>query len=190
MSSVIFKLLPFFLLAGCTQTLQQINRDLSSINNSMAKAAGTVPANSARPAGGAPGLVSISARQLDQIDAALNAKNQNQALAQAISEAAPVIKNFVQINACLTGYNGTFLNPYLVPGKSESSFGYLGAPMPRMKYHDKSSCVTVLRFDGWAMPARNALRFEVVYQAEDSGESVKSWHELVKQPSNEWLFSR
>ncbi|WP_194722388.1 hypothetical protein [Noviherbaspirillum malthae] len=188
MSSAIYKLLPFLLLAGCTETLQQVNRDLSSINRGMANAAGAPRA--ARPAGSAPGVVPISARQLEQIDAALRAKDQNQAIAQAITEAAPVIRDFVKIHGCLNGYNGTFLNPYFVPGKSEAAFNYIGAPMQQMRYHDKSSCVTVLRFGGWTMPARNALQFEVVYQAEDSGETVKSHHELRKQPGNEWLFSR
>lgn len=144
-------------------------------------------ASSAKPA--STGVVAISPKQLAQIDAALHTKSQDQAITQAIIEAAPVIKEYVRINACLTGYNGTFLNPFLAPGKSQASYLYMGAPMPQMRYHDKSTCVTVLRFGGWAMPARNALRFEVVYHAEDSGESLKSHHELVKQPSGEWLFS-
>lgn len=188
MSSAIYKLLPFLLLAGCTETLQQVNRDLSSINRGLANAAGAPRAP--KPAGGAPDLAPISARQLEQIDAALRVKEQNPAIAQAIIEAAPVIRDFIKINACLTGYNGTFLNAYLAPGRSESSFGYLGAPMPQMRYHDKSTCVTVLRFGGWTMPARNAIQFEVVYQAEDSGETLKSYHELRRQPGNDWLFYR
>ncbi len=40
------------------------------------------------------------------------------------------------------------------------------------------------------MPARNALRFEVSYISDTSGEVVKGNHEVVKQPSGEWLFTR
>ena len=60
-------------------------------------------------------------------------------------------------------------------------------PMTRTPYHNKASCLTVTRVQGWMAPARNALRFEVVYTADDSGEAVKSRHEWVRQPDGTWL---
>lgn len=180
MYKIILKTLPLMFVAGCMQTLQQVNRDLAGINQALAQP-------SQRQA---PGLALMSDAQHAQIDMALSVKSRDQTLVQAIAEAAPVIKNFVKTNACITGYNGSALNAYAAPGKSYSTFGYDGAPMQLMKYHNKASCASVLRFHGWSMPARNALRFEVVYSADDSGETIKNVHELVQQPTGEWLFSR
>lgn len=62
--------------------------------------------------------------------------------------------------------------------------------MTSTKYHDKSACLTVLRIQGVTAPALNALRFEVVYLAEDSGESNIQQYELVKQPDAQWLVTQ
>ena len=58
-----------------------------------------------------------------------------------------------------------------------------------MHYHNKEQCVNVARVSGWTSPSINALRFEVVYLADDSGEVVKQNNEVVKQPDGEWLFT-
>lgn len=189
-ASTLLKLIPIIALAGCVETMQQVNRDLAAFNKAIAPAPASMRNNSTSSGGpGVPNLAPITAEQLAKINAALTVKNQNRDIAQAISEATPVIRDFVRIASCLPtsgGSNG--LNAYAAPGADLAWGG--AAPMPAMRYHDKSSCVTVLRVHGWKMPARNALHFEVVYQAEDSGESAIRQHELVKQPSNEWLFSR
>ena len=61
--------------------------------------------------------------------------------------------------------------------------------MTKMPYHNKGTGVSVSRIHGWNAPALNALRFEVVYLAEDSGESAKTSHQVVKQPDGAWLFT-
>jgi uncharacterized protein YchJ len=62
--------------------------------------------------------------------------------------------------------------------------------MSGARYHDKNSCLTILRLQGITAPALNALRFEAVYLAEDSGESVIKEHEAVRQLDGQWLFNR
>ena len=57
-------------------------------------------------------------------------------------------------------------------------------------YRTKAACLSVARVHGWKMQALNALSFEVVYLADDGGETVKTDHEVVKQPDGAWLFSR
>lgn len=139
-------------------------------------------------AGAAGGLSPISNDQLAKIQRALQPKASSPELVAAISEAAPSISSFLEINSCLPGYNASALNVLAAPGKLYPSFNYLGAPMPLMRRHSKSTCVSVFRVHGWVMPSKNALRFEVVYVAEDSGESERAEHEVQRQPGGEWLF--
>jgi hypothetical protein len=135
------------------------------------------------------GLTLISSQQVAKIQAALQVTTANAEMDRAVAEAASTIGSFIKTNACLSGYDGSALNVFAAPGKSYPNNNYSG-PMPTMYKHNKSSCATVLRVHGWSMPTRNSLRFEVVYVAEDSGESSKAAHEVVKQASGEWLFSR
>lgn len=135
-------------------------------------------------------LLPISPEQASKLDAAITTKTRNPQLDQAISEAGPVIADFIKANSCIGGYDGSVMNAYVAPGKTFPAFNYIGAPVPVLKYHDKSRCATVLRLQGWEMPAKNALRFEVVYVSDSSGESTKSYHEVVKQSSGQWLFTR
>lgn len=178
--NLILKTLPLLFITGCLQTMEHVNRDLANVNQAL-KA--PTPRHTV-------GLAPISEAQLSRIEAALNVQNLDNRLVPAVREAVPVISGFIKTNACITDYNGSLLNAYAAPGKVYPSFNYGGAPMQTMKYHNKSSCASVLRFQGWEMPAKNALRFEVVYVADDSGETGKGFHELVKQPSGEWLFTR
>lgn len=189
-ASTLLKLIPVIALVGCVETMQQVNHDLAAFNKAIAPAPASIRSTNASSGGpGAPHLAPITAEQLARIDAALAVKHQNRDIAQAISEASPVIRDFVRTAACVPmSGRSNVLNAYAAPG---ANLSWVGAePMPAMRYHNKSSCVSVLRVHGWKMPAKNALNFEVVYHAEDSGESTVQQHELVKQPSNEWLFAR
>ena len=137
----------------------------------------------------AQGLSLISPEQSVSIEKSLQMKGANHKLNTAVLEAAPNIASFLKINSCLSGNNASSLNIFAAPGKSYPDNNYSG-PLSNMYRHDKSICATVLRVQGWTMPANNALRFEVVYVADDSGEAGKSEHEVQKQSSGEWLFSR
>lgn len=136
------------------------------------------------------GLAQLTEEQAAKIDAALLFDSQNRALGQAVQEARRTIGPFLKIHACLSGYNASSLNVYAAPGKLYPNNNYPQSPMPQMRSHNKSSCLTVLRVHGWTMPTANALRFEVVYVSDFSGESGKSYHEVQRQANGEWLFSR
>lgn len=171
--------------AGCTSTLEQINKDLGQVNQGLSG-----KGQNQTSSGKNGRLLQISPEQESKLNTAINTKTKNAQFDQAISEASPVIASFIKANACIGGYDGSVLNVYAAPGKLFPSSNYIGAPIPTLKYHDKSKCATVLRFQGWEMPAKNALRFEVVYISDSSGESTKSYHEVVKQASEQWLFTR
>ena len=138
----------------------------------------------------AQGIVPITSTQAAMIDASLLIKGEESAIKKAIAEAAPNISSFLKINSCLAGYNGSSLNTFAAPGKLYPNNNYIGGPMPTMYKHNKAICATVIRIHGWSMPSKNALRFEVVYKAEDSGESGKAEHEVQRQANGQWLFSR
>lgn len=107
-----------------------------------------------------------------------------------VTEAAPAIATFVGQLACLTDPSGaSALNAYAAPGVDLQN-RYVGLrPMRLAKYHDKGSCMSVARVHGWKSPANNALQFEVLYKADDSGETAKLQHEAIRQPDGTWLFS-
>jgi hypothetical protein len=174
-------------ISGCTSTLQDINSGLSSINSGLSTVNSTL---SGEPALQQDNSASLSSTQQAKLQSILTQKTQDKNINIAISEASPVISEFISMNACITGYNGSMLNRYAASGKLYASNNYIGAPVPKMRYHDKSSCASVLRIQDWKMPARNALRFEVSYISDTSGEVIKGNHEVVKQSSGEWLFTR
>ncbi|MEI7870389.1 MAG: hypothetical protein WCI11_21135 [Candidatus Methylumidiphilus sp.] len=173
--------------SGCTSTLKDINGGLSTINN------GLSTVNSGRYSKSIPQQSNnalITSSQQVSLQSNLKQKTLDKNIDSAIIESSPVIADFITINSCITGYDGSQLNRYAAPVKLYPNNNYNGAPIPQMRYHNKTSCATVLRVQGWKMPARNALQFEVSYISDTSGEVVKGSYEVVKQPNGEWLFTR
>jgi hypothetical protein len=113
----------------------------------------------------------------------------NQKLRPMVDEAAPAIAAFIGQLACVVDTTGAnALNAHAAPGIDLHN-RYVGLhPMRLARYHDKSTCMSVSRVQGWKAPANNALQFEVVYKADDSGEISKLSHEAVRQPDGVWLF--
>lgn len=112
----------------------------------------------------------------------------NPKLRPVVESATPAIAEFIERLACATSYQAMgALNAYAAPDQDLRNHP---RPMGTMRYHDKGSCLTVTRVQGWRAPANNALEFEVVYTAEDSGEVFKLGHEAVRQPDGVWLFTR
>ncbi len=137
-----------------------------------------------------PGLASITPEQREALARELPKNVSDAKIRASMQAAAPTIKEFVERLSCMAdGSAASSLNVFAVPGVNLGN-AYVGLrPMRSTPYHDKSSCLTVSRIHGWSAPALNALRFEVVYVADDSGESTKTKHELIRQPDGAWLFS-
>lgn len=107
------------------------------------------------------------------------------------TDAAPTISAFIERLACLADpAGGSALDEYAAPGVGLGAVYATMGPMRAARYHNKGSCMTVMRVHGWTAPANNALQFEVVYKAEDSGETAKSFHEFVRQPDGAWMYTR
>lgn len=125
--------------------------------------------------------------QESQITNQLQTKNKNNQVKQATIEASNNINGFSKIESCIFEKPERF-SQYIAPGSGIYSISEINTM--ELTHHNRSTCLTLVRFQGWNMPARNILRYEVVYVADDSGESVKVSHELSKQPDGLWLYNR
>lgn len=93
----------------------------------------------------------------------------------------------LRVESCISGYNASSLHKFAAPSKVYENFNYID-PMLGMKYHSRDACLTVTKIHGFEMPAKNALSFEVVLTADDSGEVGKRYYTVQKQDDDAWLF--
>jgi hypothetical protein len=106
-----------------------------------------------------------------------------QGLGQCAHRETPAIAEYIEKMACDTdGVGDSAMSVYAASGIPLA--GMMGA------IHDKSQCMSVKRVQGWVAPANNALQFEVVYLADDSGEAATVRHEALRQSDGAWLFGR
>lgn len=138
-----------------------------------------------------PGFAMPTQAQLDGYRNAVLKNVTNDRTRQLAKDAAPAIAAYVEKLACVNDYSAArALNEFAAPGMQLVNQQMLTAPAMNAAYHDKSACLSVIRVHGWSMPANNALRFEAVYKADDSGQTVKVEHEAVRQPDGAWLFTK
>lgn len=161
-------------LATATQT--------AGSQNSVAPAAPAQKRSSMR------GFAAITPEQQKAIAVELFKVVPNESIRQILKDAAPTLTTHIERLSCMAEDSGlSALLEYSAPG---ARISFWNAAMPYTRYHNRASCMTVTRVQGWNAPALNALQFEVVYKAEDSGEVTKSQHEVIKQPDGAWLFMR
>ena len=169
-------------LTGCesvSTALETTNAVLGATNSVLGAATGTSSSSSSRSSSSYSRTPRPTAEQQLKIDN-LAFKASNAQITQAINEAKPNIQKMLRHTSCFNANNmgaittsnaGLIYNP--------SGFGY----------HPDGKCVDVVRVYGWEMPARNVLRFVVVYSSEISGETSKSSVEM-RHEDGEWLVYR
>jgi hypothetical protein len=109
---------------------------------------------------------------------------------EAMEAALPTVKQVVSIHRCVREFGGMVqLNFLTVPGANMKS-SYFPDHEYFMNYHDRSKCVSAKAIDNWAMPALNALKFRVVYFADDSGETVNFTYLMMKVDDGSWKLQR
>lgn len=173
------------------QTITAVSERAYSPQSSVPTHANSTPESNQTLRMSSPGYAMATSKQQQMISRAISKSIPNTHLRPRIAEASPAIVEFVERLACLTNHTGaSALNDYATPGANLHN-RYVGLhPMRTMKYHNKSACLSVARIHGWSGPANNALRFEVIYKSDESGETNKLTHEAIKQPDGVWLFSR
>ena len=103
------------------------------------------------------------------------------------NEAADLISLIVQTSACAT--SGPAWNRLNRVSESPQNHTYgLYSPMRNMQYHNKTSCLDVIRIDKWAKPAKNALSFRVQLISGQSDEAASLAFVLVKSMEGQWLI--
>ena len=103
-------------------------------------------------------------------------KADNAQIKQAIAEAKPNIQKMLRMTSC---FNAKGVQVIAVAGTP-----YL--TNPHFTYHPDNKCVNVERVHGWKMPAKNILKFVVVYSSEISGETDSTNVEM-RNEDGEWL---
>ncbi len=136
---------------------------------------------------GNPNLAALSDAQAAKLDTALNKPLQDAKMNGMVAEAKPIIRDVIGKLACLKDFDTTTFSRYVAPNSNQ--YHYAHGPASSTQYHNKSICLTVEKFRDWSALALNAFKFEVVFLAEDSGESVNRKYKLIKQPDGEWLFN-
>ncbi len=137
------------------------------------------------------GFAPITTEQQDIIKTALYKIMTNEKIRVMVKEAEPNVLGLIERLSCLNDVErSTPLNEFGVGSALGSQYFYGSFPIRTTKYHDKSMCMKVLRITGWASPANNAFSFSVMYQAEDSGETDQTTHEVIRQTDGSWLFAR
>lgn len=118
------------------------------------------------------------------------ATSSNKAVAKAMNDALPMISEFVGIHRCALDKDSLLhLNSYGVPGRNFQDMNALRHYVivgGDWKYHEKNICPAVKAIDRWQAPALNALRFRVVFFADDSGESDTFEYSLRKSSEGIW----
>ena len=150
------------------------------------RAGSTVQTATSRPGGmGRPGVAPISADQQARIEAQLG--HAPASVAKQVSQALETLKPFIALDSCITDYSGkSQLQTYLGP---HGDINAVSAPALGLHYQDKGSCLDVTRFQGWTPLSLNAVQFQVVYTAADSGESVVRTHTMQQEPDGTWLMN-
>ena len=129
------------------------------------------------------GGMSLSEPQKKQLKAQINLKTKDNLLKIMIAEAKPTIEKVLEMQACF--YPSHSYGLYKSGGGN-----HFYVPDGSFSFHNKLECVNVQRVKDWKMIANNAFRFNVVYVAEDSGQSAQMGYEMQKQPDGVWLFNK
>jgi len=177
------------IVSGCASTIQKVNESLVEVNSVMQGVTKPMPVQATQGRQG-QGLL-ITEEQQNQIVQALSKKVPDTRMQALITDATPTIKEFIEKVSCLpAGSNGFSNSRRLAVYAASGANLFIESPLNSTPYHNKSACLTVKRIHGWGSSALNALNFEVVYIAQDSGESTKTNHQMVKQPNGAWLFNQ
>ncbi len=132
-----------------------------------------------------PGVAPISPEQEQRIVDQL--KRAPASVAKQVEEATETLKPFVALDSCINDYAGkSQLQTYLGP---HGDINAINPPFNALHYHDKGSCLDVTRIQGWTALSLNAVQFQVVYTAADSGESAARIHVMQKEPDGTWLMN-
>lgn len=145
------------------------------------------PANAAA----GPALAQPTPVQAAGVDKALGSAP---ALLKAdVTAAMPTLRPYIVTLMCVQDDTATRgLIQKFVGSRGTTMFnGWSGSMSPgkRIQHHDMVGCLTVTRIQNWKRVVANEFTFDIVFTAEDSGESYL-WKNVVhKEPDGTWLIA-
>ncbi|WP_334181206.1 hypothetical protein [Novosphingobium sp.] len=115
------------------------------------------------------------------------------ALKADVAAAMPTLRPFAVTLMCVQDDRATQgLVARFVGSRGTAMFnGWAGANSPgkRIRSHDMVGCLSVTRIQNWKRVAANEFKFDILFTAEDSGESYL-WNTVVhKEPDGTWLIA-
>jgi hypothetical protein len=129
-----------------------------------------------------------------QLQAAATALNSAPPALKADAQAAmPTLRPYILTLMCVQDDTATvgLIQKYVGSRGTAMFSGWSGAASPakRMPHHDMVGCLTVTRIQNWHRIAANEFGFDIVFTADDSGESYL-WKNIVhKEPDGTWLIA-
>lgn len=129
-----------------------------------------------------------------QLAAAARALNSAPPAFKADADAAmPTLRPYLITLMCVQDDAATvgLIQTYVGSRGTTMFNGWSGAlsPAKRMQHHDMVGCIGVTRIQNWRRIATNEFGFDIVFTADDSGESYV-WKTLVhKEPDGTWLIA-
>lgn len=167
-------------LSGCAQDLERMTNELRAINQGTSRLGQTSVA---------PGQSLAQSLEAAQGQPTQLIVPNDKSVSAAMDAAMPNIKKVISLHRCMkSDDNMRMLNFYAVTGRNigeQYRYSYPNSTS-YMKYHNRNNCIAARTMDQWSMPALNALRFRVVYFAEDSGETVNFQYEFKRAEDGSW----
>lgn len=138
---------------------------------------------------GIAGMAQATAQQRQTIyyklataDASGNAK-------QALNESTPVLQGFLERVSCSDVYGMKNIGQFITLDAAKNVYSFSGA-MDNTQYHPKNQCMTVTQVGNITMPALNALKLQVMFVSDASGETTSRFYLLKKQNNGQWLVDK
>ncbi|HXH15727.1 MAG TPA: hypothetical protein VNJ10_06305 [Sphingomonas sp.] len=141
----------------------------------------------------APGSL-LAKATTEQLTAAAKALNSAPAALRADADAAmPTLRPYLITLMCVQDDSATvaLVRTYIGSRGTTMFNGWSGAASPakRMPHHDMVGCLTVTRIQNWRRIAANEFGFDILFTAEDSGESYLWPTKVHREPDGTWLIA-
>lgn len=176
-------------LAGCESTAEVLNSTASLLNTTSSVLNGGSASSSSSSARSSY-TQKPNAQQQTQINSALTYKASNAQLKQAITEAKPVIYQFLEAASCqVSHYNRVAEDVKGVAQITSSDVEFYLKAIDAPTNHPEGKCLNVERIDSWEMVAKNTFNFKVLFVSEESGESETRRMGMRKE-DGEWRVYR
>lgn len=127
--------------------------------------------------------------QRSQLENKLNTVATTGQQAKALTEVVPLLQQFLQVVACSDEYGMRNIGKYTTLNATQNLYQFSGA-MRNTQYHPKSQCMNVTQIGNVMMPALNALKLQVMFVSDASGESTSRTYLLMKQADGSWLVDK